>query len=81
MFFKNQTRSRSVLKTHNYSETSLKRTLAGQKLLSALERCPLWKGCAMRVSLRIGPGGTNDTVRLREMSALGRFHCITKNWR
>ena len=35
-----------------YSETSLKRTLAGQKLLSALERCPLWRGCAMRVSLR-----------------------------
>ena len=27
-----------------YSETSLKRTLAGQKRLSALEKCPLWRG-------------------------------------
>ena len=53
-----------------YSETSLKRTLAGQKHLSALERCPLWRGCAMRVSLRIGASGTNDNVRLREVSAL-----------
>ena len=32
----------------------------------------------MRVSLRIGFSGTNDTVRLREVSALGRFHCILK---
>ena len=28
----------------NYSGTSLKRTLAGQKFLSALERCPSWRG-------------------------------------
>ena len=27
-----------------YSGTSLKRTLTGQKFLSALERCPPWRG-------------------------------------
>ena len=54
----------------NYSETSLKRTLVGQKVLSALEWSPLWRGCAIRVSLRIGFSGTNDTVPLREVSAL-----------
>ena len=63
-----------------YSATSLKRTLAGQKLLSALERCPLWRGYAMRVFLSKNLSGTNDIVRLREVSALevsalGRFHC------
>ena len=30
--------------TLNYSGTSLKRTLKGQKFLSALERCPPWRG-------------------------------------
>ena len=62
-----------------YSETSLKWTLAGQKRLSTLERCRFGEVVlCMRVSLRIGPGGTNYTVRLREVSALGRFHCIQK---
>ena len=67
---------------HNKNSATVKPpslTHAGQKLLSALERCPLWRGCAMRVSLRIGPGGTNDTVRLRGV----RFrevslYCYTK---
>ena len=46
-----------------YSETSLKRTLAGQKLLSALEMLRI-------VSLSNNWSGTNNTVCLREMSAL-----------
>ena len=32
-----------------YSGTSLKRTLTGQKFLSALERCPLWRGLNWKV--------------------------------
>ena len=67
---KNLKLSFSGFRNKQYSETSLKRTLGGQKLLSALERCPLWRGCAMKVPLRIGPDGTNDAVRFREVSAL-----------
>ena len=33
----------------SYSGTSLKRTLTRQKLLSALERCPLWRGLNWKV--------------------------------
>ena len=33
----------------NYSGTSLKRTLTGQKVLSALERCPPWRGLNWKV--------------------------------
>ena len=41
--------SSSKLQPWNYSGTSLKRTLTGQKFLPALERCPPWRGLNWKV--------------------------------
>ena len=54
----------SILK---YSQTSLIRTPKGQNQLSALQRCPYYRG---RECMIFGISGTKQTVRNREVSLL-----------
>ena len=49
-----------------YSGTSLKPTLTGQKLLSALERCPSWRGLNWKVpKFKVRLFCTGPTLRKR----------------
>ena len=50
-----------------YSQTSLIRTPKGQNQVSALQRCPYYRG---RKSMIFGISGTKRTVRSREVSIL-----------
>ena len=50
-----------------YSHTSLIRTPKGQNQVSALQRCPYYRG---RECMIFGISGTKQTVRNREVSVL-----------
>ena len=50
-----------------YSQTSLIRTPKGQNQVSALQRCPYYRGRECRI---FGISGTKRTVRNREVSVL-----------
>ena len=58
--------------TFNYSQTSLIRTPKGQNQLSALQRCPYYRG---RECMIFGFSGTKRTVRCREVSVFCRGVC------
>ena len=52
-------------KYYYYSQTSLIRTPKGQNQLSALQRCPYYRG---RECMILGISGTKRTVRRRKVS-------------
>ena len=49
IFSKKDIPQKSIGNENKYRGTSLKRTLTGQKFLSALERCPPWRGLNWKV--------------------------------
>ena len=64
---------KGLTKTHQcqYRQTSLIRTPKGQNQVSALQRCPYYRG---RECMIFGISGTKRTVCNREVSVLKRCH-------